>query len=471
MALLFFALFGCGGGGSSNTTQQPPPAIHNQWAWMSGSNAANQAASYGTRGVASASNVPGARAGACSWTDTAGNFWLFSGYGVATTSNAQGDLNDLWEYSKGSWTWMGGSNQFEQPGSYGTQGVPTSSNIPGARWEAECWTDPQGNFWIYGGLGIDSQGTRGDLGDLWKYSNGQWTWINGSNVAGQLGTTGAWQGAAAFGTKGVAAASNTPGTRIGASTWADPSGNLWLFGGMGVIPNGTYGLGGNMNDLWRYSNGMWTWMAGSNLVDQYGTYGTQGTPSPDATPGTRSGASAWTDAKGNLWLFGGLGVGAAAHCCLGTGPFLMNDLWEFSPSLNEWTWVGGPDEANEPGVYGTQGVAAASNLPPPRELAVAWTDSEGNFWLFGGDWWSDGSNDLWKYKGGQWTWMSGGNQTCQAGIYGTLGTPSATNVPGARLWSVGWIDKSDNLWLFGGSVFCPGQLSTTKLNDLWEYQP
>jgi len=36
------------------------------------------------------------------------------------------------------------------------------------------------------------------------------------------------------------------------------------------------------------------------------------------------------------------------------------------------------------GVYGTQGVAAASNMPGARWRAVGWTDSNGDFWLFAG---------------------------------------------------------------------------------------
>ena len=47
-----------------------------------------------------------------------------------------------------------------------------------------------------------------------------------------------------------------------------------------------------------------------------------------------------------------------------------------------------------------------------------------------------------------WTWVSGSNTVDQYGIY-TDPTPG-NNVPGARALSVSWIDKSGNLWLFGG---------------------
>jgi hypothetical protein len=287
--------------------------------------------------------------------------------------------------------------------------------------------------------------------------------MNGSEIAASFVTGSAWQGQAVYGTEGVPAPGNTPGVRQWASGWADPSGNPWLFGGLGS--------GGSLNDLWEYSNGMWTWMAGSNQIGQYGTYGTLGTPALANTPGTRFGAAAWTDAAGNFRLFGGAGVGTSGDNCAGSVVCMLNDLWEFSPSLNEWTWVGGPDLSNRLGVFGTEGVPAPGNLLPPREDATTWTDSEGNFWVFGGDF-VEHYNDLWKLSNGKWTWESGSAQLCQSGNYGTQGTRSPLNVPGARSGAVGWTDKSGNLWLFGGAViFCPGYPSTTKLNDLWEYQP
>jgi hypothetical protein len=64
---------------------------------VNGANVAEQKGTYGTEGTAAAGNVPSARHYAASWTDAAGNFWLFGGltYGSART---WGDLNDLWKY-------------------------------------------------------------------------------------------------------------------------------------------------------------------------------------------------------------------------------------------------------------------------------------------------------------------------------------------------------------------------------------
>lgn len=51
-----------------------------QWVWLSGSDKLNQLeGSYGIRGQASSSNVPGAREGSAFWTDLNNNLWLFGG--------------------------------------------------------------------------------------------------------------------------------------------------------------------------------------------------------------------------------------------------------------------------------------------------------------------------------------------------------------------------------------------------------
>src|SRR5271168_2966610 len=67
-----------------------------------------------------------------------------------------------------------------------------------------------------------------------------------------------------------------------------------------------------------------------------------------------------------------------------------------------------------PGVYGILDTPAAGNQPGGREGAAYWTDSKGNFWLFGGEGFdSTGTagdlNDLWEFNisTGYWAWMGG----------------------------------------------------------------
>ena len=420
------------------------------WAWIGGADITNQLGTYGVTGTASASNAPGARYNAVSWTDSSGALWLFGGNGFDSGVHGAGDLNDLWKYEGGEWTWMNASNITNQQGVYGTQGVAAAGNTPGARQSAAAWTDAAGNFWLFGGSGPDSTGGVGYLNDLWKYSSGQWTWVSGSSHANE---------SAVYGTKGTASAGNVPSGRSGAVEWTDAAGNFLLFGGFGAASSGS----GNLNDLWKYSGGQWTWMGGSNLIDQAGVYGTLGKAAASNMPGGRNSAVGWSDAAGNFYLFGGEGADSSAA----QGD--LNDMWKYS--TGQWTWISGKSIAGQPGVYGAQGTASASNSPGARDSAVSLVDASGNFWLFGGNGLASttvrgGLNDIWKYSAGEWTWMSGSNTANQAGIYGTLNVASANNIPGGRTGAVGRIDAAGGIWIFGGS-----QESSSEFNDLWLYQP
>jgi hypothetical protein len=401
-----------------------------------------------------------------SWADQSGNLWLFGGYGVDSTNAAhEGDLNDLWQYSNGEWIWVSGPDLADQPASYGVEGVAAPTNIPGPRYQAVTWTDASGDFWLFGGLGLDSTSTRGYLNDLWKYSQGQWTWMSGADVCCQSGT---------YENRGSADTDNVPGARVGASSWTDSSGALWLFGGFGYDSRGVLGV---LNDLWKFEAGQWTWVRGSKKANQFGVYGTKGVSARSNVPGARSNAIAWTDPAGNLWLFGGQGNDLNGQLCRQTsGPCDLNDLWEFSSG--NWTWMSGSDVVEKPGTYGTKGRPAPSNVPGARDSAVGWSDASGNFWLFGGFGFDSSPspnlvfgdlNDLWKYSGGEWSWVGGSKLADQTGSYGTKGTASPDNVPGARDSAVSWIDSAGTLWLFGGSDTWIG--GGGKLNDLWQYQP
>jgi len=458
---------GCGGGGSSASGgtggaggNTPPPSTANEWTWTSGSNLTDAVGNYGAQGVASASNVPGARSDAVSWTDTSGNLWLFGGSGY-DSAGSNGALSDLWEFSPTTkeWTWVSGSDAANAVGIYGTQGVASTGNTPGGRDSAVGWTDKNGDFWLYGGFGYSATSSSSDLNDLWEFnpSTREWTWVSGSDTINAVGI---------YGTPGVASASNVPGARIGSVRWIDSSGNLWLFGGSGLDSKGTPG---DLNDLWEFSPTAktWTWVGGSETANAYGVYGSQGVASPGNTPGGRDSSVSWTDSSGNLWLYGGLGYSATSN------GYYLSDLWEFNPSTKEWTWVNGSTAGTVAPVYGAQGIAAATNTPGSRDSAVGWTDSSDDLWLFGGCCAADYLfNDLWEFNPStkEWTWVSGSNSTRAKGVYGTLGVAAPDNVPGSRGGSVSWMDTSGNLWLFGGEG-ADSVGSGGVLNDLWRYQP
>lgn len=336
------------------------------------------------------------------------------------------------------WTWMTGSNTVRQGPVYGSQGVPAAGNTPGARDGAGFCTDNNGNFWIFGGSGQwDNPLGNGALNDLWKFnpSTGRWTWVSGDLTFNPPGSSGPFNSPST---------SYRPQGRLFCSMWCDKQGNLWVFGGY-------FGNNSKLGDLWKFnpSTSEWTLVA----------------PASTSNPPPTNRATSWTDNNGIFWLYGGDGSFGA-----------IDGLWKFDPASLEWTLVNGgysPYFYSGPiGSFGTQGVAAATNTPGPREAAASWVDKDNNLWLFGGTPYFDLYNDLWKYSPitNQWTWMSGSNSSGAATVFGTQGTASPGNTPGARSASIGFHTTDGKLWLFSGigNTAVPG-LSSGLLNELWSY--
>jgi hypothetical protein len=207
------------------------------WAWVSGPAAANPP---------STPTPPTARLGAVSWIDSSGNFWLFGGQSYSGNSGLQ---NDLWMFdtSNKTWTQVGGSSTANAAGVYGTLGVKQGGNGPGARQGAVAWVDNSGNFWLFGGIGVDSAGSVGMLNDLWECPvptgttpNCVWIWMGGYSTT---------SGPALYGTQKRPGVTNIPGPRYGAVAQIDSTGKVWLFGGYGLDATGTTGP---LNDLWSF---------------------------------------------------------------------------------------------------------------------------------------------------------------------------------------------------------------------------
>lgn len=388
-----FWLFGGSGYGASGTSGmlndlwEYVPAT-GLWNWVAGPTSTNTKGAYGTQGIGSILNLPGARIGSISWSDAAGNLWLFGGYGYSKDP-VPGALNDLWKFtpSNRTWTWVSGSDSVGAIGVYGTKDTPGLNNIPGARLGAISWTESDGTQWLFGGS--TTIPTTTDYNDLWKFNpiSKEWTWVSGESTTNAFGI---------YGVQGKPNANNQPGARLDSISWNDGNGNLWLFGGNGK--DGIGSLSGDLNDLWKYNiaTHTWTWMSGSNNTNHYGTYGQLGVASSNSIPGAREHRIplSWADKGGNLWMFGGDGYGASTKG-------ILNDLWSYNPSNNQWTWMGGSNESNAFSNYGTQGVLATSNQPGARRDGIGWVDSSGKIWIFGGDGNTSNEsgflNDLWQY--------------------------------------------------------------------------
>jgi hypothetical protein len=151
------------------------------WRWVSGSSSANAPGVYGgttpSTAVPSMDNIPGARRSAHSWAHAmrtlsgssivhVDEFWLFGGDGIDAT-NQEGRLNDIWKFTPGNgrWTWIGGANSRNGQGVFGTRGSPSPENFPDARVSGSTWRAPNGEFWMFGGLGNNAY-----RNELWKFT-------------------------------------------------------------------------------------------------------------------------------------------------------------------------------------------------------------------------------------------------------------------------------------------------------------
>jgi N-acetylneuraminic acid mutarotase len=434
------------------------------WTWMNGSGGSEPWRGPFNAALDDSPQAPGVRTGSVSGSDISGNFLLFGGEGIDDT-NTFGWFNELWRYDPGNnqWTMLTGSLGGYAAPVYGPQGQPGSQITPGAMLDGTGCSDSRGNFWVFGGGGTASGYSAGNLNNLWKFDSvtGEWAWMSGSQTS---------YPATVYGTQHSPAPGNAPGGRYGSVSWTDSNNNLWIFGGM--EDNATVTLEHFLNELWEFhANTMeWSWEGGSK--DASGIFVSQGSPSRTAFPGARFYPLAWNDSSGNLWLFGGEGMDGQGQVSL------LNDLWEFNPLTGEWTWVSGSATGDQVAVYGTRGVPSRNNMPSGIADGLAWVDSAGNFWIFGGNAGDTtqslvpGTDIVWQFnpRTAEWTWVNGTPTGNPQVNYGLLGIANTTNTPGNR-WVAGyWIDHSGDMWFFGGLGEDSNNLEY-YYQDLWRYQP
>ena len=409
------------------------PVLSQGWAWVSGDPSSNVA--FGTVGVASSNNTPGERYSMTPWVDNTGNLWGYAG--LYTITGVLGAGDDLWKFDLASnqWELVKGSYGTTIVANFGTQGVPSSTNTPGAiSLGAPHWVDDQGDFWIAGGH------TPSD--DIWHYdiATNIWTWMSGSG-----GTT-----TPSYGTMGVEDPSNSPGMIYGEYNfeWKDDQGNFWMYNGLTAT-------------MWRYNPNTlnWTWMAGTpNATPSYGTIGV---PSLTNTPGEvielQVNSMIWISWQADnelymifrrvnlgdieMWRFDlqtlqwtceyrydlnwGSEFGPLGHCVpdplnlpvfgqeqrvrwlddcnnlwllLPDNPYPLNatqtNLWRFDYDTKYFELV---DQYNSR-VTGTQGVRSTNNSPFNNATAGTYWTSDGKFWLMEGDG-NDDNSILWNFEG------------------------------------------------------------------------
>jgi hypothetical protein len=433
------------------------------WIWMGGGTAANTLGIFGTQGFASVNNNPPALYQAQQWKDNQGNFWIFGG-----VDSGQHEYSDLWKFDPvaRTWTWVNGPGVSDQPGVYGTMGVPSPNNMPGARgWGCGTWIDSVGDLWLFGGEGYDSLPTSsaGNLSDLWRYNiaSNQWTLMAGPPRAKRPGV---------YGTLYQASASSVPAPRSEANCcWMDRNNNLWLFGGYNYEINW-----GCLNDIWRYSvaDGQWAWMGGSQTINGPSNYGTLGVESAGNWPSARNSYSHWVDS--NYLYFAGGGNFTPP------GPE-YNDVWRFNLNTNYFTWVGGDTGNVRNGQYTHYCSTDFGDKPEGlvEQRPIQLNGCSPSLFMWGGL--GDDSiiaNDLWSFdlRVRKWRWVNGDRSVAVNGNFGTMGVSSPTNMPPGLMGPCFWSDYNGNFWLWGGQCAFGPTLNITNrwfnaVSTMWEYIP
>jgi len=412
------------------------PAI-SQWRWVKGPASVNQLGNYGFAATEdpSGATFPGARYDVKLSTIN-NNLYLFGGRGYNGISSVSDESqNDLRKFNTATnnWTWMKGYSGKQYYAAYGTKGIAASTNQPGTK-NAASSVGANGKFYLFGGSGSNTYPNGGISNDLWEYdpTTNNWKWLKGSSTNNSAGS---------YGTIGVASATNEPPFRTNAMMW-NIGNKIYMFGGT---------IGANYNDLWEYdlTTNNWTWLKGSNTQNQSGIYGTKTVAAPANTPGARWQGSAFTY-NNKLYLFSGNGYNSNAT----SGE--LNDLWEYDPATNNWTWLSGNDAINSFGVYGTINVAAPTNIPGSRETAQLHTIGL-KAYLFGGRGYASSGgfqnlNDTWEYDfaTNQWTWKKGLSTGGNSGVAGSYGIEDPANYPIARYHATGWA-LSGKMYLFSGT--------------------
>lgn len=448
---------------------------------------------YGTRGVAAANVYPPQRYYGNTWVDTAGNFWLMGGCGIdeiPTTALFKFDP-DIEQ-----WTWMWGhsfwyTDSFHHVG----LGVYDSSNALGSlRGAGYTWVTPNNHLWIYAASSYTFTTNQPMGSDLWQYDPAinQWAWMGQFAIAPtNLGIYPAdTANTIVYGTRGTGSAQTTPGHRgfqqfeTGAA-WTDAQGNLWLFGGRTyyVTPPGSHVAGhivqdsGYLADMWKYdiSTGIWTWMSGSNMLDDAGHYGTLGVPSVNNYPAARTVQNFWKDDNGIFWLAGGLGIGPDTIQYSNA----YQDVWKFNPATLEWTWVKGPSAPSSAPHSGAICDTSSSNIwgrhllnhfvwKVNDDVVITYESKDTSRYL---DLWTYDfpTNNLIAYAAQPNAWVPIAEYPLAVN-YGVTGVPSPNNLPTPRCGAFGFVDKRGTCWLWGGQPSANINWSI-GYSDLWKYNP
>ncbi|XP_078001250.1 uncharacterized protein LOC144453775 [Glandiceps talaboti] len=241
-------------------------------------------------------HFPEARGDAIYWC-TQESLWIFGGL----RSNSE-VLSDFWKFSMTSKTWEALNLTMEKSERELVASLGQKSG-------AAKWIVNEEYLYMFGGNTLQNfqhyrHLVNGLTSDLWKYSIERKTWrfVRGFTERKQPGK---------YGTIWETSPENNPGCRQHSMSWVDGKGDLWLFGGEGIMTDpviNMYSRTHPLSDLWKFNTtvDMWTWMGGAMNIDAGGFYGVKGEQDIKNQPTPRCEAITVTY-NDTVYLFGGLG--------------------------------------------------------------------------------------------------------------------------------------------------------------------
>ncbi|MCB0737944.1 MAG: T9SS type A sorting domain-containing protein [Bacteroidetes bacterium] len=175
---------------------------------------------------------PGRRRWSAVATSSSGYPFIYGGVAYDHFGQYLNYRNDLWKWNGQHWGWLAGDSSYNQNASYCKPKCD-----PGALSGAAAWVDNHDNFWMFGG----GRGSKPLHNNMWVWTENKWHLFDGAKPDNSKGI---------YGKIDEVDPGNWPGARIGAATWCDNNGNLWLFGGYGYDADSNLGY---LNDLWKFT--------------------------------------------------------------------------------------------------------------------------------------------------------------------------------------------------------------------------
>ncbi|KAI3655778.1 hypothetical protein MP638_004108 [Amoeboaphelidium occidentale] len=379
--------------------------------------------------------------------------YIFGGFVLRVDVPSPRLTSDVWkcDFSRDqgvSWTWIHGSNQYNDPGIYTEIGDQNSVVYPSARYSyAQFYDHDSRKFYMFGGYGLDNSGNEGALGDHWSYNvdSNSFVWLGGSNQASAPSNY----------TIGVESASNKIGGLYApAFVYSHARKEFFIFGG--ATENAFF------NIIWRYkaSNNMFTALSGDTNIEA-SVIISFGELHPGNMPSGRAGSSVIVTGEGKIYVFGGAGYFPLIDYEESLVYSATNELWVYDLDSNMWALVAGSKYANNEGIFSNDPTIAC---PGSRLFFNLLYDYANNAALFQGGrnlGYKDSTlySDEWIFNltSHEWTYIRGHDLHGEPATYGSYRVPNPDNRPGWRYLSSVYYAENE-AYLFGGAAH----------GDLWK---